>query len=43
MATASSVSEMLLPEEFIGFNDFVSYLTHFELKADVQSWNFYCH
>ena len=36
--TASSVSKMLLPEQFTGSNDFESYLTHFELLAELQNW-----
>ena len=36
--TASSVSKMLLPEQFTGSNGFESYLTHFELLADLQNW-----
>ena len=29
---------MLLPEAFPGSNDFESYLTHFELLAELQKW-----
>ena len=35
---AGSVSKMLLPEAFTGSNDFESYLTHFELLAELQIW-----
>ena len=35
---AGSVSKMLLPEAFAGSNDFESYLTHFELLAELQKW-----
>ena len=35
---AGSVSKMLLPEAFTGSNDFESYLTHFELLAELQKW-----
>ena len=35
---AGSVSKMLLPEAFTGSNDFKSYLTHFELCAELQKW-----
>ena len=38
MMAAGSVSKMLLPEAFTGFNDFESYLTHFELLAELQKW-----
>ena len=38
MATASSVSKILLPEAFTGSNDFENYLTHFELLAELQNW-----
>ena len=35
---AGSVSRMLLPEIFTGSNDFESYLTQFELLAELQKW-----
>ena len=38
MATASSVSKMILPEAFTGSNDFENYLTHFELLVELQNW-----
>ena len=37
MATGST-SRMLLPEAFTGSNDLESYLTHFELLAELQKW-----
>ena len=36
---AGSVCKMLLPDDFTGFNDFESYLIHFELLAELQKWN----
>ena len=36
MATATSVAEILLPEVFTGSKNFESYLTHFELLAELQ-------
>ena len=36
MAQGSS-SRMLLPEAFTGSNDLESYVTHFELLAELQS------
>ena len=38
MAAASSTSKMLLPEAFTGSNDLESYITHFELLAELQNW-----
>ena len=38
MATASSVSQMLLSEALIGSNGFESYFKHFELLAELQNW-----
>ena len=35
---ASSVSKVFLPEAFMGPNEFESYLTHFELLAELQNW-----
>ena len=37
MATGST-SRMLLPEAFTGSNDLESYVTHFELLAELQKW-----
>ena len=37
MATASSVSKMLLPEAFTGSNNFESYLSHFEQLVELQN------
>ena len=37
MATGST-SGMLLPEAFTGLNDLESYVTHFELLAELQKW-----
>ena len=38
MATASSVSKILLPEAFTGSNYFENYITLFELLAELQNW-----
>lgn len=35
---AGNTSKMLLPEPFTGSNDFESYVTHFELLANLQKW-----
>ena len=35
---ASGTSKMLLPELFTGPNDIESYITHFELLANLQNW-----
>ena len=37
MATGST-SRMLLPEAFTGSNNLESYVTHFELLAELQKW-----
>ena len=37
MATGST-SRMLLPETFTGSNDLESYVTNFELLAELQKW-----
>ena len=37
MATGST-SRMLLPEDFTGSIDLESYVTHFELLAELQKW-----
>ena len=37
MAT-DSTSRMLLPEALTGSNDLESYVTHFELLAEIQNW-----
>ena len=37
MATGST-SRLLLPEAFTGSNDLESYVTHFELLAELQKW-----
>ena len=37
MATVST-SRMLLPEAFTGSNDVESYVTHFELLAELPKW-----
>ena len=37
MATASSVSKILLPEAFSGSNTFESYSTHFEQLTELQN------
>ena len=37
MATGST-SRMLLPEACTGSNDLESYVTHFELSAELQKW-----
>ena len=37
MATGST-SRMLLPEAFTGSNDSESYVTHFELLAELEKW-----
>ena len=37
MATGSN-SRMLLPETFPGSNDLETYVTHFELLAELQKW-----
>ena len=36
--TTSSISRVLLPEAFTGSNDLESYVTHFELLAELQKW-----
>ena len=36
--TTGSTSRMLLPEAFTGSNDSESYMTHFELLAELQKW-----
>ena len=33
-----STSRVLLPEAFIGSNDLESYVTHFQLLAELQKW-----
>ena len=35
---ATGTSKMLLPEPFTGSNDIESYITHFELLANLQNW-----
>ena len=35
---ATGTSKMLLPEPFTGSNDIDSYITHFELLANLQNW-----
>ena len=37
MATGS-ISRMLLPKPFTGSNDLESYVTYFELLAELQKW-----
>ena len=36
--TTGSTSRMLLPEALTSSNDFESYVTHFELIAELQKW-----
>ena len=35
---AGLTSRMLLPEAFTGSNNLESYVTHFELLAELQKW-----